>query len=233
MARCRAPTRGVGSPLPQGRLRYCTSSPDSSRFIFSTPVRPQCRASNLANLGNLDERMPIKWILQRLLRSKFCLLSAFCQPFGNRRSRVDRSRMQGVSYSMPQIKSLIKFSIRLFLLGMVLAVIGFTILWLIIVPSLPSVDTLRDVELQVPLRIYSADDRLITTVGEQRRIPLTIDEIPLALKQAFLAAEDDNFYGHPGIDWRGTLRGVFGYVRYLGQRRVPGGSTITQQVARR
>jgi len=134
---------------------------------------------------------------------------------------------------MPQIKSLIKFSIQLFLLGLVLAVIGFTILWLIIVPSLPSVDTLRDVELQVPLRIYSADDKLITTVGEQRRIPLAIDEIPLKLKQAFLAAEDDNFYSHPGIDWRGTLRGVFGYVRYLGQRRVPGGSTITQQVARR
>ena len=116
---------------------------------------------------------------------------------------------------------------------MVLAVIGFTILWLIIVPSLPSVDTLKDVELQVPLRIYSADDKLITTVGEQRRIPLKVDEIPLTLKQAFLAAEDDNFYNHPGIDWRGTLRGVFGYVRYLGQRRVPGGSTITQQVARR
>jgi len=114
-----------------------------------------------------------------------------------------------------------------------LAVIGFTVLWLIIVPSLPPVDRLRDVELQVPLRIYSADDKLITTVGEQRRIPLKIDDIPLSLKQAFLAAEDDNFYGHPGIDWRGTLRGVFGYVRYLGQRRVPGGSTITQQVARR
>ena len=116
---------------------------------------------------------------------------------------------------------------------MVLAVIGFTVLWLIIVPSLPSVETLRDVELQVPLRIYSADDRLITTVGEQRRIPLALEDIPLKLKQAFLAAEDDNFYRHPGIDWRGTLRGVFGYVRYLGQRRVPGGSTITQQVARR
>ncbi len=134
---------------------------------------------------------------------------------------------------MPEIKSLIKFSIRLFLLGLALAVIGFTLLWLIIVPSLPSVDSLRSVELQVPLRIYSADRQLITTVGEQRRIPLTIDEIPLKLKQAFLAAEDDNFYNHPGIDWKGTLRGVVGYVRYLGQRRVPGGSTITQQVARR
>jgi len=112
-------------------------------------------------------------------------------------------------------------------------VIAVTILWLIIAPSLPSVDTLRDVELQVPLRIYSADERLITTVGEQRRIPLDIDEIPPKLKQAFLAAEDDRFYDHPGFDWVGTLRGVFGYVRYLGQRRVPGGSTITQQVARR
>ncbi|MDT8409137.1 MAG: penicillin-binding protein 1A [Wenzhouxiangellaceae bacterium] len=106
-------------------------------------------------------------------------------------------------------------------------------LWLIIAPSLPAVEALRDVELQVPLRIYSADHKLITEVGEQRRIPLTIDEIPALLKQAFLAAEDDNFYNHPGIDWRGTMRGVVGYVRYMGQRRVPGGSTITQQVSRR
>ena len=134
---------------------------------------------------------------------------------------------------MPQIKSLIKFSIRLFFLGLALGVIGFTALWLIIVPSLPSVEKLRDVEMQVPLRIYSADQQLIAEIGEQRRIPLRIEEIPLTLKQAFLAAEDDRFYSHPGIDWRGTLRGVWGYARYLGQRRVPGGSTITQQVARR
>ena len=134
---------------------------------------------------------------------------------------------------MPQIKSLIKFSIRLFFLGLLLAVIGVTVLWLIIAPSLPPADALRDVELQVPLRIYSADQQLITTVGEQRRIPLTIDEMPTLLKQAFLAAEDGNFYSHPGFDWAGTMRGVIGYVRYFGQRRVPGGSTITQQVARR
>ncbi|MGB0514135.1 MAG: transglycosylase domain-containing protein, partial [Wenzhouxiangellaceae bacterium] len=111
--------------------------------------------------------------------------------------------------------------------------IGITVLWLIIAPSLPAADALRDVELQVPLRIYSADRRLITEVGEQRRIPLTIDEIPERLKQAVLAAEDGNFYSHIGFDWVGTMRGVVGYVRYLGQRRVPGGSTITQQVARR
>lgn len=134
---------------------------------------------------------------------------------------------------MPQIKSLIRFSIQLFFLGLLLAVIGVTVLWLIIAPSLPSVDALREVELQVPLRIYSADRQLITTVGEQRRIPLTIEQIPTRLKQAFVAAEDGDFYHHPGFDWTGTLRGALGYLRYFGQRRVPGGSTITQQVARR
>ncbi len=134
---------------------------------------------------------------------------------------------------MPRIKSLIKFSIRLFFLGLLLGVIGFTILWALIWPSLPDVETLREVELQVPLRVYSADGQLMAEIGEQRRIPLSIEEIPELQRQAFLAAEDDNFYGHFGIDIAGTLRGVFGYVRYLGQRRVPGGSTITQQVARR
>ncbi len=106
-------------------------------------------------------------------------------------------------------------------------------MWLIIAPSLPSVDTLRDIRLQVPLRIYSADEQLILEVGEQRRIPATIDEIPKELRLAFLAAEDDRFYRHPGIDWRGTTRGVWLYSRSMGRGRVAGGSTITQQVARR
>jgi penicillin-binding protein 1A len=134
---------------------------------------------------------------------------------------------------MPRIKSLIKFSIRLFFLGLLLGVIGFTILWAMIWPSLPDVETLRDVELQVPLRVYSAEGQLMAEIGEQRRIPLSIEEIPELQRQAFLAAEDDGFYDHFGIDIVGTLRGVVGYARYLGQRRVPGGSTITQQVARR
>jgi penicillin-binding protein 1A len=106
-------------------------------------------------------------------------------------------------------------------------------MWLIIVPSLPSVDTLRDIRLQVPLRIYSADKQLMLEVGEQRRIPATIDEIPEQMRLAFLAAEDDRFYRHPGIDWRGTTRGVWLYSRSMGRGRVAGGSTITQQVARR
>jgi len=134
---------------------------------------------------------------------------------------------------MVRIKSLIVFSIRLFLLIFVLGIIGGLILWLAIVPSLPSVEALREVRLQVPLRIYSADEKLLLEVGEQRRIPLALDAIPERLRQAFLAAEDDRFYRHPGIDWRGTTRAVWLYARSLGRGRVPGGSTITQQVARR
>jgi penicillin-binding protein 1A len=134
---------------------------------------------------------------------------------------------------MVRIKPLIVFSIRLFFLIFALGLIGIAVVWLTIVPTLPSVDTLRDVRLQVPLRIYSADNELMLEVGEQRRLPLTIDEIPETLLQAFLAAEDDRFYSHPGIDWRGTARAVWLYGLSLGRGRVPGGSTITQQVARR
>ncbi len=134
---------------------------------------------------------------------------------------------------MFRIKPLIVFSIRLFFLIFALAAIGLLVIWLIIVPSLPSVDALKDVRLQVPLRIHSADGQLISEIGEQRRIPLALDEIPETQRLAFLAAEDDRFYQHPGIDWRGTLRGVWLYTRSMGRGRVPGGSTITQQVARR
>jgi penicillin-binding protein 1A len=134
---------------------------------------------------------------------------------------------------MVRIKPLIVFSIRLFFLIFALGAIGVLVVWLIIAPSLPSVDTLRDVRLQVPLRIFSADDQLMLEVGEQRRIPVTIEDMPENLRLAFLAAEDDRFYRHPGIDWRGTLRGVWLYSRSMGRGRVPGGSTITQQVARR
>ena len=134
---------------------------------------------------------------------------------------------------MVRIKPLITFSIRLFFLIFTLAVIGAVVIWLVIVPSLPSVDTLKDVRLQVPLRIYSADEQLMLEVGEQRRTPIVLEDMPERLRLAFLAAEDDRFYRHPGIDWRGTTRGVWLYARSMGRGRVAGGSTITQQVARR
>jgi penicillin-binding protein 1A len=97
-------------------------------------------------------------------------------------------------------------------------------------PALPDVDSLRDVQLQVPLRIYTRDGRLIAAVGEQRRIPVRYDQIPKLMVEAFLAAEDDRFFQHHGIDWQGILRAAFKNLLAGGVRQ--GGSTITQQVAR-
>jgi len=134
---------------------------------------------------------------------------------------------------MRRIKRLIKLSIYLFSLGLVAAAAGLAVVWLVIAPTLPEVETLRDVRLQVPLRVFSEDQQLIAEIGEQRRTPIELHNVPELQRLAFLAAEDDRFYRHPGIDWRGTLRGAWLYGRSLGQGRVPGGSTLTQQVARR
>jgi len=134
---------------------------------------------------------------------------------------------------MVRIKALTRFSIRLFFIGLAAGVIAIAAIWALIVPTLPDVDVLQDVRLQVPLRVFSEDGALIAEIGEQRRTPVRLENVPEPLRLAFLAAEDDRFYRHPGIDWRGTVRGAWLYALSMGQGRVPGGSTITQQVARR
>src|ERR1022692_271604 len=97
-------------------------------------------------------------------------------------------------------------------------------------PALPDVDTLRAVQLEVPLRVYTRDGRLIASIGEQRRIPVRYEQIPRQLVNAFLAAEDDRFFQHHGVDWQGILRAALANARAGGVRQ--GGSTITMQVAR-
>lgn len=97
-------------------------------------------------------------------------------------------------------------------------------------PALPDVDTLRAVQLEVPLRVYTRDGRLIASIGEQRRIPVRYEQIPKLLIEAFLAAEDDRFFQHHGVDWQGILRAALANMRAGGVRQ--GGSTITMQVAR-
>jgi penicillin-binding protein 1A len=98
-------------------------------------------------------------------------------------------------------------------------------------PSLPQAAELRDIEIQIPLSVYSRDGRLIAQFGEQKRNPVAFDEIPDLVVRAFLAAEDDSFFEHPGIDYAGIARAVVSYIA-AGGERVPGASTITQQVAR-
>lgn len=97
-------------------------------------------------------------------------------------------------------------------------------------PELPSIEILKDVRLQVPLRVFSRDGKLLAEFGEKRRIPLGYSEIPPRVQQAFLAAEDDRFYQHPGVDYQALTRAAVEFIR-TGERR-QGGSTITMQVAR-
>ncbi len=97
-------------------------------------------------------------------------------------------------------------------------------------PKLPSIEGLSEVQLQVPLRIYSSEGALMGEFGEKRRTPKLLNEIPLRMREAFLSAEDDRFYEHPGVDYQGILRAVMNLV--LTGERGQGGSTITMQLAR-
>jgi len=97
-------------------------------------------------------------------------------------------------------------------------------------PTLPEVAQLRDVHLQVPLRIYTRDGRLLAQIGEQRRIPVRFEDVPKPVVNAFLAAEDDRFFSHGGIDTFGLVRALI-VTAATGEAR-QGGSTITMQLAR-
>ena len=118
------------------------------------------------------------------------------------------------------------------IVGTVLAalVVVVAVIWVKLVPQLPSADSLRDVPLQVPLRVYARDERLIAEFGEMRRRPLPLEAMPRVLRLAVVATEDEHFFDHPGVDWRGILRAVVHIVRT--REKGPGGSTITMQVAR-
>lgn len=114
------------------------------------------------------------------------------------------------------------------MVGLVAVVVGG---YYYVEPGLPDAAELRNIEMQVPLSVYSRDGRLIAQFGQQKRTPIPFAQVPELVVQAFLAAEDDTFFDHPGIDFAGTARAIFSFV-VAGGDRVPGGSTITQQVAR-
>jgi penicillin-binding protein 1A len=116
-------------------------------------------------------------------------------------------------------------------LGLVLGVLALGIVYWLVAPQLPNVQELRNVAMQVPLSVYTADGKLIAQFGETRRYPVKVQAIPLRLKQAFIAIEDARFYKHQGLDFRGISRAVW-LLATTDDRRVPGGSTITQQVAK-
>ena len=96
-------------------------------------------------------------------------------------------------------------------------------------PGLPAAETIRDIPLQIPLRVFSRDGHLISEIGERRRILVTYEDLPKHVVDAFVAAEDQRFFEHPGIDYRGILRGI---VELITTGDPTGGSTLTQQLAR-
>ncbi|MDD9800602.1 MAG: PBP1A family penicillin-binding protein [Gammaproteobacteria bacterium] len=108
-----------------------------------------------------------------------------------------------------------------------LALVGFS---LSLLPSLPPIEAADRIALKLPLRIYSRDGLLLAEFGDERRKPVAIGDVPRPLIQAVLAAEDDNFYRHPGIDLSGIARAVIANLRPGSARQ--GASTITMQVAR-
>ncbi|MDO4250655.1 MAG: transglycosylase domain-containing protein [Moraxella sp.] len=108
--------------------------------------------------------------------------------------------------------------------------IGFYGMAMYLEPSLPKVDELKTMPLEMPLQIYTADEKLIAHYGNRYSLPVTYQELPKPLIQAFLAAEDDSFFEHSGISVKGLGRAITQIVTDDDQQT--GGSTITQQVAK-
>ncbi|WPO50406.1 penicillin-binding protein 1A [Pseudomonas sp. S1Bt23] len=111
--------------------------------------------------------------------------------------------------------------------GLLLALSG---AFLYLSPGLPSVEALRSIQLQIPLRVYSSDGKLIAEFGEMRRTPIRFADIPPNFINALLSAEDDNFANHYGVDPSSLMRAATQLVK--SGHIQSGGSTITMQVAK-
>ena len=111
-----------------------------------------------------------------------------------------------------------------------LLLVAGSLLYLYLESQLPNVDSLKTVQLQVPLQIFSKDGLLIQEYGEKKRIPVTYEEIPQTLVHALIATEDQRFFEHPGVDIMGLARATVRMIKT--GTKSQGGSTITMQVAR-
>lgn len=128
------------------------------------------------------------------------------------------------------MKILVKILAAMAAAGILLFLATALYIFFVLVPQLPSVDSLEDAEFQVPLRIYDKNEFLLAEYGEHRRVPLKYEDIPKKIEYAFLAAEDDQFWEHAGVDPWALMAAVYELVTTGDKTR--GGSTITMQVAR-
>lgn len=125
---------------------------------------------------------------------------------------------------------LLRRLVALLFTAVLLGIAAVALLYSYFAPQLPDARALRDVQLQTPMQVFSASGELIGQFGEQRRVPLRLDEMPEMLIKAFLATEDARFYEHPGIDPIGVARALVAVV--ASGEKTQGASTITMQVAR-
>lgn len=133
---------------------------------------------------------------------------------------------------MPRFRRLLRWTLIAFAAAVLLGALAFATLYFVVSAKLPDVQALRHVEMQEPMYVYASDGRLMALFGETRRYPVDIDDVPKRLKQAFLATEDARFYEHHGVDYNGVARAIWLIIKTGSKEGVPGGSTITQQVAR-
>ena len=132
--------------------------------------------------------------------------------------------------SVPLVARILLYPL-LVLCGAVAIGVGLALIALVLAyPNLPSLEILTDYRPKIPLRVYTSDGYLIGEFGEERRAVIGIQDVPPVMKQAILAAEDDRFYQHGGVDYLGIARAAFANLAGGGRRQ--GASTITQQVAR-
>ena len=125
---------------------------------------------------------------------------------------------------------IIKFLFWTSILSCVLAILIILGTYLTLRPSLPEISLVDEGQLQMPLKVYTEDRVLIGEFGEIKRRPISFEDIPPYIKDAFLAAEDDQFFNHQGISYTGLVRSV---IRCLGPKGCfGGGGTISMQVVR-
>ncbi|MFY0640873.1 MAG: penicillin-binding protein 1A [Bermanella sp.] len=131
---------------------------------------------------------------------------------------------------MKKNRPVLRFLILACAAGFFSLVLGVCSVYLYLAPSLPSVESLKNIQLQTPLRIYTSDGKLMAEYGEKRRMPVAYEDVPQQFYNALIAAEDENFYSHIGIDFKGLARAAYELIT-TGKKR-SGGSTITMQVAK-
>ncbi|MET1256303.1 penicillin-binding protein 1A [Aliikangiella maris] len=168
----------------------------------------------------------------KILKEKY-LFSVLLLKHRTNKDILCRHTLDATLYTTVHMKLLSKLTPKIVYfvtLFTLLAAMGFIGLYLAVGPGLPQVESIRQIQLQTPMKIYSSDHQLIAEFGDKRRIPITLDQVPKDFINALLATEDQRFYQHSGVDFWGVMRAFANLI--LTQRKAQGASTITMMVAR-